>query len=516
MTSRDFITSDSSLYAHCQCHSAPVMPSRKSLKAARQRKKGLDTSSTQPQTPPESTSLSSQAAGSDAPALEFPSSPTPIEPPSDDEFPAAVLLRTTRSTKRKSEVTSDTSDVDLAAPAKKKPGPKPKVQPVKPSSENDSSDLRIEPKPARKKPGPKQQPKAKAVPKSRKLKKIVFMIPEAATEGNQRVSVKSSTFFDDVVELMHETIGCVGVERKPTLAYKFSTAIKSASTINLRTNNDWEGLVADVLAKMKTKKDISINISVLPENYMLSLRAKNKKKTVTTTGKRKGEDDDDEDVEAGEKKVLSELEAEYRKCVRCGPSVMCKIDRGGNHVSLSFPQRRAWAVSLACGTKGVTKTTPPVAGALFSMFHGTPKALTPPPLPVQSHPQYPYFPPMPPVGYGMPGFQIPGYMPAGPPAPAHHAVMSSDPPDDAAAYPSIVDFIETLIAKVPQRQSLREAGQNLDALAYYNIDELTTLTVDEFGTDKFGNILRGNAEYLLGQVKKEVKRLDKLARRARL
>ncbi|KAJ7847795.1 hypothetical protein B0H14DRAFT_3674628 [Mycena olivaceomarginata] len=237
-----------------------------------------------------------------------------------------------------------------------------------------------------------------------------------------------------------------------------------------------------------------------------------------------GEDDDDEDVEAGEKKALSELDAEYRKCVRCGLSVMCKIDRGGNHISLSFPQRRAWAVSLACGTKGVTKTTPPDAGTLFSMFHRTAKAPTPPTLPVQSHPQYPYFPSLPGTvgyggaGYGMPGFQMPGYMPvpAGPSAPTHHLAMSSDPPDDAGTYPLIVDFIETLIAKVPQRQSLREAGQNLHTLAYYNIDELTTLMVDEFGTDKFGNILRGNAEYLLAQVKKEVKRLDKVARRARL
>jgi hypothetical protein len=92
--------------------------------------------------------------------------------------------------------------------------------------------------------------------------------------------------------------------------------------------------------------------------------------------------------------------------------------------------------------------------------------------------------------------------------------MSSDPSDDADAYPLIVDFIETLIDKVPQRQSLREAGQNLRALAYYGIDEITTLTVDEFGIDKFGNILRGDAEYLLGQVRREVKRLDKVARRA--
>jgi hypothetical protein len=95
------------------------------------------------------------------------------------------------------------------------------------------------------------------------------MIPAAATEGNQRVSVKSSTSFDDAIDLMHETIGCVGVERKPTLTYKFSTANKTASTINLCTEDDWEGLVTDVVAKMRTKKDISINISVLPENVRI-------------------------------------------------------------------------------------------------------------------------------------------------------------------------------------------------------------------------------------------------------
>jgi hypothetical protein len=158
------------------------MPTKKALQAARQRKKGLDTSSTQPQTPSESTSLSSESLFPDAPALEFPSSPTPMEPPSDDkELPAsiAVPVRTTRSNKRKSEVTSDISDADLVAPAKKKPGPKPKVRTVKPSSEVDSSE-ESEPKPARKKPGPKPIPKSKPVSKPRKSKSAcLFRGPNA-------------------------------------------------------------------------------------------------------------------------------------------------------------------------------------------------------------------------------------------------------------------------------------------------------------------------------------------------
>jgi hypothetical protein len=147
------------------------MPTQKSLDAARQRKKALHTCSTQPQAPSESTSLCSPT--SDAPALEFPSSPTPMEPASDDgDFPdsIAVPVRRTRSTKRKSEVTSDISDADLAAPAKKKPEPKPKVQPIKPSSEVDYSEPESEPKPAKKKPGLKPKPKVKPGPKPRKSK----------------------------------------------------------------------------------------------------------------------------------------------------------------------------------------------------------------------------------------------------------------------------------------------------------------------------------------------------------
>ncbi|KAF8187900.1 hypothetical protein K438DRAFT_2019433 [Mycena galopus ATCC 62051] len=477
-----------------------------------------------------------------------------MTPTSDDEFPDSIAVpdRSTRSTKRKSGASSDVSDGDLTPPAKKKPGPKPKV---KPAADVEDSGTESEPKPPKKKSGPKPQPKAKAKPgpKPKKSKKntssddedievvkptpeqskIIFIVPEAATEGSQRLSLKSVTSFDDAIEIMHETIGCVSVERKPMLTYKFSTANKNATTINLRTEDDWDGLVSDVLAKMKTKKDISVNIFVLPENYMLSLRAKNKQQTTSTKGKGKirkltvmdldnneseGEGDDEQDVAAGEKGALSELETEYRKCVRCGPTVMCKIDRSGNHVHLTFPQRHAWAVSLACGTIKVTKITPP-KGDLFSMFHGDAKAPTPPPPPPPVPAQYPqWFPQMPPIGYGLPGFH-PAYpqMPApAPPARPHHAVMSSDPPDDADAYPSILEFIETLIAKVPQREALRNAGTILHSLHYFGIDEITTLTADEMGTDNFGNVLRGDAEYLLGQARKEVKRLDKLARRARL
>jgi hypothetical protein len=44
------------------------------------------------------------------------------------------------------------------------------------------------------------------------------------------------------------------------------TAIQKSVAINLCTENDWSGLVTDVMAKAKTKKDVSVIISVFPEN----------------------------------------------------------------------------------------------------------------------------------------------------------------------------------------------------------------------------------------------------------
>jgi hypothetical protein len=60
-----------------------------------------------------------------------------------------------------------------------------------------------------------------------------------------------------------------------------------------------------------------------------------------------GDGEGDEGVEDAEKKAMADLDAAYRTCVKCGTAHLCKIDRAGNHVHLTFSQRRAWAVSLA-------------------------------------------------------------------------------------------------------------------------------------------------------------------------
>jgi hypothetical protein len=47
-----------------------------------------------------------------------------------------------------------------------------------------------------------------------------------------------------------------------------------------------------------------------------------------------------------EKKQLELLEKALSGCVRCGPEKFCKIDKSGNHVNLTFNQRRGWANAL--------------------------------------------------------------------------------------------------------------------------------------------------------------------------
>ncbi|KAJ7701350.1 hypothetical protein B0H14DRAFT_2648405 [Mycena olivaceomarginata] len=196
-------------------------------------------------------------------------------PPSETEEAAASTAPRTRSRKRTvwelSE--SETSDAPVEKLAKKKPGPKPKSRPAKsaaplkkpkktaalePTSDSEVSDVEpvIKPKSSYKHlcyvravdgyGGTEKKKNAAAieydsdgievVPNvgmvfmslvdslNETAPEIVFMIPEATSDGNQRVALQSSQSFEDVVEIMHETIGCVSVTRKPTLAYKMSSA----------------------------------------------------------------------------------------------------------------------------------------------------------------------------------------------------------------------------------------------------------------------------------------------------
>jgi hypothetical protein len=57
-------------------------------------------------------------------------------------------------------------------------------------------------------------------------------------------------------------------------------------------------------------------------------------------------DGDDGGVVQKEKESLEKLEKVLGSCQKCGPEKMCKINKSGGHVTLSFQQRRGWAVAL--------------------------------------------------------------------------------------------------------------------------------------------------------------------------
>ena len=97
---------------------------------------------------------------------------------------------------------------------------------------------------------------------------------------------------------------------------------------------------------------------------MKSLRAHLKEgKTATSVRGGKGKlgkklalidlDNDDDDDDVGddsildkERSFLEKLERVLTRCQLCGPTKFCRISRNGDHVNLTFQQRRGWVVAL--------------------------------------------------------------------------------------------------------------------------------------------------------------------------
>jgi hypothetical protein len=252
------------------------------------------------------------------------------------------------------------------------------------------------------------------------------------------------------------------------------------------------------------------------------------------------EEDNDEAMAEKEKKALEELENILRQCQKCGPSKYCKIDKMGQHVNLTFQQRRGWSVALVCSahlhtvppiaqvltsrqateTHGVTLKTPP-KGDLFLGYHAAK-------LPVNdsaSAPNtpstivHPYTFTMPPGGYG--GWPGPWMMPPNyqhpPPTPKQQEklhVLSSDPSNyDRSRYPSISEFLAKLDIEHP-RCRLPTYADRFEGMNFYNIDALVSFTEERLTAMEFGMSL-GNVRFLLKEVKDEVKRLDRKKRARR-
>lgn len=64
-------------------------------------------------------------------------------------------------------------------------------------------------------------------------------------------------------------------------------------------------------------------------------------------------DDDDNDDDRGdgsipekESKYEQQLKVALTHCQRCGNSKWCRVSRAGEHVNLTFQQRRGWITAL--------------------------------------------------------------------------------------------------------------------------------------------------------------------------
>ncbi|KAF8199306.1 hypothetical protein K438DRAFT_1759199 [Mycena galopus ATCC 62051] len=178
------------------------------------------------------------SGGSSNSVLEFPDSDSPMVPPSEyDKILGSLVPATVRDTRRSKRGKPEVSEPKLldVPPAKKlkgKPGPKPKKKPAPKKAQDSSDDAEVPSD-----PGPPTKKSKQSRPKEgmmveydndgneiKPVVDIICMIPGVATEGNQCVPLSSSHLFEDALEVVHETIGCVSVARKPMLKYKLSSA----------------------------------------------------------------------------------------------------------------------------------------------------------------------------------------------------------------------------------------------------------------------------------------------------
>jgi hypothetical protein len=124
----------------------------------------------------------------------------------------------------------------------------------------------------------------------------------------------------------------------------------------------------------------------------------------------------------------------------------------------------------------------------------------------------PWFPP--PYGNPQGGFPAtPHFTPSRHSHVEKHDLPSSDPPEDAflEPYPEISVFFNRLATDNPRRKlaNFIEIFENHD---YYTVDDIANLTLERFTADPF-NMTPGNAEFLLKEIGKEMKRINQIRRR---
>ncbi|KAF8873645.1 hypothetical protein CPB84DRAFT_1853946 [Gymnopilus junonius] len=393
--------------------------------------------------------------------------------------------------------------------------------------------------------GPKSSTKASALKKAKRASteedskeeenvppkpKIAFILPCADSEAMQHIPINWNSSFEEVVEWVHEALQCTNIVKKPILLYKLPSAKQKQNPFSLSMVEDWEGcrdVIMDEVAKKKRNDmgTIQVSIELGPENYLESLPSKNKKKKPAPLLDLDNEDDYGlEDVQNDEEglsllelkdKQLEIQQCHLSHCQCCGTDVFCKIDKTGTHISLSMPQRRAWANALALQTHGVTLHTPPT-GRLFTEFHSNQKG---------SHSQAPSAGPGPSGGpfgqppgwnnmYSMP--PIPYYfhqpfppqgMGAGPPQPSlpdqnKSTSLQSDSGPGEEQYPGIYGFFSELVNANHDRPDLQDVADRFIQQDVKMLREVAAL--DETFLCEHFSLTIGNAKFILLEVKREI------------
>ncbi|RDB26779.1 hypothetical protein Hypma_005273 [Hypsizygus marmoreus] len=180
--------------------------------------------------------------------------------------------------------------------------------------------------------------------------KIALLVPTAEADlGAQHKLVTLPQSFLDILETIYKTIGCVSILRKPVLSYKLENAMVKSLPLSLTCDEDWEGLmetaVASHLKKSKAQQVAPLQVRIIVTEQAPKKvvgKGKNAKPVLLDLDGDENSDDDEDGgqneggIAEGEAKCLQDLEAKLTKCQKYGPTKMCKINRSGAHIALSF------------------------------------------------------------------------------------------------------------------------------------------------------------------------------------
>jgi hypothetical protein len=87
-----------------------------------------------------------------------------------------------------------------------------------------------------------------------------LFIPSGSSDSGSRVTTEMSKEFDKMLEIIHKTIGCTDVPRKPELSYTMKQIPRPG--LQLDSIEDWEGFKEHVRSVFGQKDEV-VNVKIL-------------------------------------------------------------------------------------------------------------------------------------------------------------------------------------------------------------------------------------------------------------